>query len=178
MSISQWFFVVFNFQTMLFTIGYSNRSFKHLLRRIKKYQITRVIDIRDYPYSKRFPHFSQENLQPALATENIKYQYLGNILGSCPYSETNMYEFNEKISEIIIQSETENLVLLCSTGLPYPTEYNPSGCHRWWKISQYIQRYCPQRKIFHILLDSTIRSSYDLDYYNHNIDFNGNVWRN
>lgn len=158
---------------MLFSIGHSNKSFSNLLRRLKTHDIEILIDVRDYPHSRMFPWFSQKNLQSALEAEGIEYYFMGDVLGCVAYSDTQMDLFNERITELIILSESQDVAMMCSEGLPYPTEYTPSGCHRWWKISQYIQRHCPQRKVHHILMDNSLRTSYSNDYINHKINFYG-----
>lgn len=43
---------------LLFTVGHSNRSFEDFLAILKAHRIERVIDVRRFPASRKWPHFN------------------------------------------------------------------------------------------------------------------------
>lgn len=49
----------------VFTIGHSTRSLDEFLNLLRENQIGLLADIRRYPGSRRYPHFSKESLQAA-----------------------------------------------------------------------------------------------------------------
>ncbi len=65
----------------VYTLGHSNRPWLEFLSLLRTYGIEAVADIRAFPSSQRYPHFSQENLKAALEKERIGYIWLGRELG-------------------------------------------------------------------------------------------------
>ena len=57
----------------LFTIGHSTRPLEELVDLLRAFGIRRLVDVRRYPGSRRYPHFSRDVLQPALAAAGIGY---------------------------------------------------------------------------------------------------------
>ncbi|MEN3044023.1 MAG: DUF488 domain-containing protein [Candidatus Hydrothermales bacterium] len=66
---------------MIYTIGHSNRKLRDFISLLKYYEIKNLIDVRRFPYSKKFEWFNRENLLKALKEENISYYWLGKELG-------------------------------------------------------------------------------------------------
>ena len=65
----------------IYTLGHSNRPWAEFLDLLRTYGIEVVADIRAFPSSRHYPHFSQENLKAALEKEGIRYVWLGKELG-------------------------------------------------------------------------------------------------
>lgn len=65
----------------LFTMGYEGREIDEFVERLKQYGITRLIDIRDLPLSRK-KGFSKSSLQERLGREGIDYVH-SKTLG-CP----------------------------------------------------------------------------------------------
>ena len=65
----------------LWTVGHSTRSLEEFVSLLKVHGIERLVDIRTLPGSKRFPHFNQENLSPALEREGIEYRHMPGLGG-------------------------------------------------------------------------------------------------
>ncbi len=59
----------------LFTIGYEGRSLTEFVQLLVKNAITRVIDVRELPLSRR-RGFSKTSLTEALAAHDIEYVHL------------------------------------------------------------------------------------------------------
>lgn len=158
---------------MIFTIGHSNKPIEVLLDRLKQNNIQTVWDIRLRPYSRFSPQYNLPNLKNLLPENRIGYEFHGKILGGTEYSETDMTEFHEVVSKLVEQGENNNIAIMCSEGTPFPTRYTPSGCHRWWKITQYILNQFPDVQIQHILMDGSTEKASLADYEKFGIDWFG-----
>lgn len=65
----------------LYTVGHSDRLIDDFLKLLQHYGIGVLIDIRAYPHSTRFPHFSEESLRVQLEKAGIEYHWAGKQLG-------------------------------------------------------------------------------------------------
>ncbi|HEX7190163.1 MAG TPA: DUF488 domain-containing protein [Thermoanaerobaculia bacterium] len=57
----------------IFTIGHSTRELDELVALLRENGIERLADIRRYPGSRRYPHFSRDALSQTLPAEEIEY---------------------------------------------------------------------------------------------------------
>jgi uncharacterized protein (DUF488 family) len=57
----------------IFTIGHSTRTLDAFLTLLRRHGVRRLVDVRRYPGSRRHPHFSREQLAPALGDVGIEY---------------------------------------------------------------------------------------------------------
>lgn len=64
----------------VFTIGYEGREIEDFVSRLKAFNITRLIDIREIPLSRK-KGFSKSALKKRVEAENIEYVHL-KMLGS------------------------------------------------------------------------------------------------
>jgi uncharacterized protein (DUF488 family) len=64
----------------LLTIGYEGRAIDEFVDRLKQFNITRLIDVREIPLSRK-PGFSKTSLRERLEDENIEYVHV-KALGS------------------------------------------------------------------------------------------------
>lgn len=70
--------------TRIYTVGHSTRSADELIALLRASGLELVADVRRWPVSARYPHFSRAALEAALAAQvGIAYHYLGNTLGGC-----------------------------------------------------------------------------------------------
>lgn len=58
---------------LIYTIGHSTRSLDEFIKLLQHNGIRTLADIRRYPGSRRYPHFSRESLERALAAAGIDY---------------------------------------------------------------------------------------------------------
>ena len=65
----------------IYTIGHSTRGFEELIALLQEHGITRLADIRRYPGSRRYPHFSGESLQQTLPQNRIAYEHFDSLGG-------------------------------------------------------------------------------------------------
>ena len=59
----------------LFTIGHSTHPLDGFLKLLARHGIEALADIRRFPGSRKFPHFSQANLASALPEAGIEYRW-------------------------------------------------------------------------------------------------------
>jgi uncharacterized protein (DUF488 family) len=65
----------------IWTIGHSTRSLEEFVQLLEPFKITQVVDIRNYPGSKRYPHFNKEALELTLPQKGIGYLHLKDLGG-------------------------------------------------------------------------------------------------
>lgn len=65
----------------LLTVGHSNRSWTEFMRVLEAASIHTIFDVRRYPVSRRHPHFSKDEMQPALAAAGIGYRHYPELGG-------------------------------------------------------------------------------------------------
>lgn len=65
----------------LFTVGHSSRELSELLGLLTAAGVELLVDVRRFPGSKRYPHFSGDNLAPALADAGIGYEHPAGLGG-------------------------------------------------------------------------------------------------
>lgn len=65
----------------LYTIGHSTHDQHGFLELVSQFHITRIIDIRTFPGSKRFPQFNKDELAKWLAEAGVDYVHLGELGG-------------------------------------------------------------------------------------------------
>ena len=66
------------------TVGHSTHSYEHFLGLLRQARVTAVADVRSSPFSRRFPHFSRDELKASLRRDGIAYSFLGKELGGRP----------------------------------------------------------------------------------------------
>jgi len=121
----------------IYTIGHGSRRSEELLELLKKYNIAYLIDVRSQPYSKFHPQFSKNNLQHFVEENNIRYVFMGDLLGGRPtnpdcyrngkvdYDILKTKDFFRKGIERLKTAYEQDLsvAIMCS-------ERNPAECHR------------------------------------------------
>src|SRR5881394_4636138 len=65
----------------LLTIGHSTRSLPELIALLRENGVERLADIRRYPGSRRYPHFSRDVLSQALPEQAIEYVHIPELGG-------------------------------------------------------------------------------------------------
>lgn len=60
---------------MLWTVGHSTLPLQDFLALLKIHDVESLADIRRYPVSRWHPHFSVQNLAPAVAESGIEYRH-------------------------------------------------------------------------------------------------------
>lgn len=65
----------------LSTIGHSNREISVLVQILQQAGIRRLVDVRRFPSSRRWPQFNRDALATSLASAGIGYQHLPDLGG-------------------------------------------------------------------------------------------------
>jgi uncharacterized protein (DUF488 family) len=66
---------------LIYTVGHSTRSIDELVSLLRNEGITRLADVRRFPGSQRYPHFSREALQLSLPQAGIAYEHFEDLGG-------------------------------------------------------------------------------------------------
>jgi uncharacterized protein (DUF488 family) len=65
----------------IWTIGHSTRSLDHFISLLKENGIKLVADVRMFPGSRRYPHFSKPALEESLRPSEIRYEHFPDLGG-------------------------------------------------------------------------------------------------
>jgi len=121
---------------MLFTIGYSGFfEIDNFIKVLRENNVSVLVDIRTFPYSRTFPQYNNEKLKTTLKKGNIKHMFLGKYIGGLKIktlvkngvsSSEELLEdndFKEGMRILYKLSKKENLCIMCA-------EKEPFDCHR------------------------------------------------
>jgi len=128
--------------TTLYTIGHSTRRIEDFLDLLSENEIRRLVDVRQFPGSRRHPQFSSDALAASLADANIRYVHRRDLGGRRkPAAESsNAYwqnesfrayadymstpEFAAALEDLVTDAEAETAAIMCAEAVPW-------RCHRW-----------------------------------------------
>jgi hypothetical protein len=65
----------------IYTIGHSTRALDELVALLREHDVQRLADIRRYPGSRRYPHFSRDALEVSLPEHRIEYIHIPELGG-------------------------------------------------------------------------------------------------
>jgi len=68
----------------IWTIGHSTRTIHEFIDLLHHHQILNLVDVRHFPGSRRFPHFSKSAMQHSLSIAGIRYEHLIELGGRRP----------------------------------------------------------------------------------------------
>jgi uncharacterized protein (DUF488 family) len=123
----------------IYTIGHSTRSLDELIGLLRENGIERLADIRRYPGSRRYPHFSRESLARVFPEIGIGYVHVPQLGGRrepAPDSPNTALrnpqfrgyadhmataEFRQALDELLAAEVTT--AIMCAEGMPWK-------CHR------------------------------------------------
>ena len=125
----------------LFTIGHSTRSLEQFLGLLAREGATHLVDVRAFPTSARYPHFSRPSLERAIIDSGGRYSHLPSLGGRrrgrrdshntqwrnasfrayADYMETS--EFSEALEDLLILAGLEPTAIMCAEAVPW-------RCHR------------------------------------------------
>lgn len=147
----------------IFSIGYGSRTQAEVLNQLTRAKIAYVIDVRSSPFSRYQPDFSREPLSESLQDREIKYVFMGDLLGGRPkdnecythgrvdYTKTRSKDFFLKGIDRLKTAYNKglNICMMCSEG-------EPSQCHRSKLIGEVLCEHGIE--VAHILPDGNIKS--------------------
>lgn len=66
---------------IIYTVGHSTHPLDEFIGILQSFSISVLADVRNYPGSKRYPHFNKEILDASLLRHNIRYIHLKELGG-------------------------------------------------------------------------------------------------
>jgi len=125
----------------LFTIGHSTRSLEQFLGLLAREGATHLVDVRAFPTSARYPHFSRPNLERSIIDSGGRYSHFPSLGGRrrgrrdshntqwrnasfrayADYMETR--EFSDALDDLLRLARLEPTVVMCAEAVPW-------RCHR------------------------------------------------
>jgi len=133
----------------VWTIGHSTRSPEQFIAMLQSFKIAMLVDVRNYPGSRRYPHFNKEVLEISLPSNGIQYLHLKELGGRrrpMPDSINNAWrntafrgyadymqteEFKKGIEKLEAVAKKQFTVYMCSEAVWW-------SCHRSL-ISDYLK---------------------------------------
>lgn len=121
----------------IYTVGSSTRGSREFLDLLQTYEISTLVDVRIFPYSKRFPHFIKEKLGEYLSSAGLRYVHLGRELGG--YREggyeayMNTPDFAGGVDALETIGREAKAAFMCAERLPWK-------CHRRFIASELERR--------------------------------------
>lgn len=149
----------------LYTIGHSTRSLAEFVDLLTENGVRHLADIRRYPGSRRFPHFSREALTLSLPQREISYHHMAGLGGRrkpLPHSPNGAWrndqfrayadhmaseEFRQAVEELLQLHAHGPVAILCAEAVPW-------RCHRNLLSDELVRRGV---SVMHILAAGTTR---------------------
>jgi len=143
----------------IWTIGHSTRPLEEFLALLAENRIASLADVRQFPGSRRYPHFNAERLSPALAAAGIEYVHfleLGGRRRPRPDSPNTAWRheafrgyadhmmtdaFRDGIARLLAAAAQKRTAIMCSEAVWW-------RCHRSL-ISDYLK--AQGHEVIHIL---------------------------
>ncbi len=110
-----------------YTLGTSTRSPEEFLDCCRAFGIARIVDVRRFPTSRRFPHFAQAAFAALLQAAGIAYVHLGETLGGF---RTGGYEAHTASGDFRRGLARLEALLREAPGAVVCSERFPWRCHR------------------------------------------------
>ena len=144
------------------TIGHSTRAIEEFSRLLKAHGVTRVVDVRTVPRSRRNPQFNRDKLPASLKVAGIAYTHtagLGGLRHARPDSINTGWrnssfrgyadymqtpEFERNLENLIELARKELVALMCAEAVPW-------RCHRSLIADALVARGIPTE---HIMSDT------------------------
>src|SRR6476469_5677405 len=68
-------------QMTIYTIGHSTHAIEAFIEMLQAFKVELLADIRNFPGSRRYPHFNKENLEISLPQNGIQYKHFKELGG-------------------------------------------------------------------------------------------------
>jgi len=122
----------------LFSIGHGQKSVEEFIAELLSFDIQFLIDVRSMPYSKWAPQFNQGCIEHILKSNNIKYAYMGDVMGGRPldsnsYDNAGYFDYKSMAANPLFKAGLQRLINANASGYRVAvmcSEADPSKCHR------------------------------------------------
>ncbi len=152
----------------IYTIGHSNHTQEAFINLLAEAKIEVLVDVRSNPNSRWAPFANKDNLKELLESSQIRYLYLGDLLGGKP-DDQDSYDYQTgKVDYKVIQGKeyfqrgikrlleglkTYRVCIMCA-------EEDPTQCHRNLLVTESLRQEGVQA--FHIRGDGRIQTDEEL----------------
>lgn len=68
-------------EKLIWTVGHSTHALDEFVDMVRSFTIELIVDIRNYPGSRRYPHFNKESLEKHLPLKGINYIHIRELGG-------------------------------------------------------------------------------------------------
>lgn len=152
----------------IYTIGHSNHTQEEFLDLLTQAKIEVLVDVRSNPNSRWAPFANRDNLKALLEASQIRYLYLGDLLGGQP-SDPDCYDyqtgtvnyqamqekeyFQRGITRLLDGLKKYRLCIMCA-------EEDPTDCHRNLLVAERLRQEGVQA--FHIRGDGRVQTDEEL----------------
>jgi uncharacterized protein (DUF488 family) len=128
--------------TGIYTIGHSTRGGEEFRDLLAGFDIRLLVDVRQFPGSRRYPHFAREALSESLAAHGIDYRHEVDLGGRRKPQEHSINEFwrnasfrafagymaspkfTAALERLIADGSERATAIMCAEAVPW-------RCHRW-----------------------------------------------
>lgn len=142
----------------VWTVGHSNHSLEKFIQILKSHEIERIIDVRRFPVSRKWPHFDAENLAGTLPAADLDYVGMPELGGrrqprpESPHTAWRVDqfrgyadfmdtpEFEASLERAAAHARERRSALLCAEALPW-------RCHRSLLADAFLARGWEVREI-------------------------------
>ena len=128
----------------IYTVGHSTHTEEEFLKLLQDANIEKLVDVRAFPGSRKFPHFHQDRMRDWLPAHGVAYQHCEQLGGRRRKSKvidnevndgwqnqsfhnyadyTLTDEFHAGIKKLMVEAAAQRLAICCS-------ERHPARCHR------------------------------------------------
>ena len=152
----------------VYTIGHSNHTQEQFLNLLTDARIRVLADVRSNPNSRWATFANRDNIKEILKSVQIRYIYLGDVLGGRP-SDSDSYDsqtgkvdyqaiqekeyFKQGISRLLEELKRYRVCIMCA-------EEDPTSCHRNLLVAESLRQ--AGVKVFHIRGDGRIQTDEEL----------------
>lgn len=131
----------------IYTLGTSTRSAEDFFSILKAFGIKGIADVRRFPRSRKFPHFTREKIAEQSREQDLSYHWLGDLLGGFRKGGYENYKkeasYLEGLQKLEALAEESRFVLVCAERLPWKChrlQISRSLVKRGWNVIHIIDR--------------------------------------
>lgn len=125
----------------IWTIGHSTRSLEAFLGLLRIVEIQLLVDVRRFPASRRYPHFTGTELRQSLMAAAISYEHMPDLGGRRPARKDSVNlgwrnrgfrgyadymgsdEFESALEQLVQYGQEHRAAIMCAEAVPW-------RCHR------------------------------------------------
>lgn len=131
----------------IFTFGHGAQSFEDFLNKINQSQIDLLIDLREKPISRYYPHFNRSFLEK---TFGEKYIFGGNFLGGSSRFHNDLLEYIKNRGKNLQNSKNKLFSLIDEETrkkiFSRSPEFSNDEKRKLWITENFLKYYIPQNK--------------------------------